>query len=145
MNALQEKQLNILKYFIKVCEKHNLQYFLVGGSTLGAIRHKGFIPWDDDIDVGMPREDYDKLVGLWDKYADKSRFRCERTDENRSVMFPMTVVRSVNTTCIYDHSVNKSDICQGLKKGLTNRKRCCIIHHVNGGIAQLVRAHGSHP
>ena len=57
MNALQEKQLNILKYFIKVCEKHHLQYFLVGGSTLGAIRHKGFIPWDDDVDVGMMRKD----------------------------------------------------------------------------------------
>ena len=68
MNALQEKQLNILKYFIKVCEKHNLQYFLVGGSTLGAIRHKGFIPWDDDIDVGMPRKDYDKFVELQSEF-----------------------------------------------------------------------------
>ena len=64
MNALQEKQLNILKWFIKVCDKHNLQYFLVGGTALGAIRHKGFIPWDDDIDVGMPRKDYDKFVEL---------------------------------------------------------------------------------
>ena len=49
MNDLQKKQLDILKAFIKVCEKHNLRYFLVGGSALGAIRHKGFIPWDDDI------------------------------------------------------------------------------------------------
>ena len=68
MNALQEKQLDILKCFIKVCEKHNLQYFLVGGSTLGAIRHKGFIPWDDDIDVGMPRKDYDEFIKLQDEF-----------------------------------------------------------------------------
>ncbi len=111
----QLKLLDILIYFRDFCEEHGLKFMLAAGTCLGAVRHNGFIPWDDDLDVQMPREDYDKLVGLWDKYADKSRFRCERTDENRSVMFPMTVVRSVNTTCIYDHSVNKSDICQGLK------------------------------
>ena len=73
MNALQEKQLNILKYFIKVCEKHNLQYFLVGGSTLGAIRHKGFIPWDDDIDIAMPYPDYMRFCQCFgiDKYKPK--------------------------------------------------------------------------
>ena len=64
MNELQQRQLNLLKEFIKVCEKHNLKWFLIGGSTLGAIRHKGFIPWDDDIDLGMPREDYDKFMEL---------------------------------------------------------------------------------
>ena len=64
MNELQQRQLDLLKAFIKVCEKHNLKWFLIGGSTLGAIRHKGFIPWDDDIDLGMPREDYDKFMEL---------------------------------------------------------------------------------
>ena len=68
MNDLQKKQLEILKEFIRVCEKHNLRYFLVGGTCLGAARHQGFIPWDDDIDVGMPREDYDKYVELQHEY-----------------------------------------------------------------------------
>ena len=68
MNSLQEKLLEILKAFIKVCDKHNLQYFLVYGSTLGAIRHKGFIPWDDDIDVAMPRGDYEKYLQLQSEY-----------------------------------------------------------------------------
>ena len=74
MNELQKKELNLFKAFVKVCEKHNLRYFLVGGSALGAIRHKGFIPWDDDIDVGMPREDYDKFVLLQDEFKDTPYF-----------------------------------------------------------------------
>lgn len=68
MNDLQKKQLDVLKAFIKVCEKHNLTYFLVYGSTLGAIRHHGFIPWDDDIDVGMPRKDYEEYIKLQKEY-----------------------------------------------------------------------------
>ena len=110
----QLKLLEILVYFRDFCDEHHLRFTLAAGTMLGAVRHKGFIPWDDDLDVQMPREDYDKLVNLWDKYADKSRFVCERTDKNKCVKFPMTVCRSMDTTCIYDHSVDL-DICQGLK------------------------------
>ena len=74
MNELQQKQLDLLKEFIRVCEKHNLTYFLVGGSCLGAARHQGFIPWDDDIDVGMPREDFDKYIELQKEYEGTKYF-----------------------------------------------------------------------
>jgi phosphorylcholine metabolism protein LicD len=54
--------LRMLKIFDYLCNKHKIQYFLVGGSLLGAIRHQGFIPWDDDFDLGMTRENYEKFV-----------------------------------------------------------------------------------
>ncbi len=58
-DAVKATELEILKEFERVCEALQLRYFCVYGTVLGAIRHKGFIPWDDDIDVGMPRKDYE--------------------------------------------------------------------------------------
>lgn len=59
---IQLYELEILKRFDKFCKKNNLRYYLIYGTLLGAIRHKGFIPWDDDIDVCMPRPDYEMFV-----------------------------------------------------------------------------------
>lgn len=69
---LQKVLLKMMKDLHFVCEKYSLTYFLGGGSCLGAVRHKGFIPWDDDMDVIMPREDYNKLPELLNKeFPDK--------------------------------------------------------------------------
>ena len=64
MTELQQKLLNMLSWFHDFCEKNNLKYYILYGTLLGAIRHKGFIPWDDDIDVGMPRDDYEKFLKI---------------------------------------------------------------------------------
>lgn len=61
---MKKIELNILTYFTEVCEENNLRYYLGGGTLLGAVRHKGFIPLDDDIDVMMPRPDFQKLLSL---------------------------------------------------------------------------------
>lgn len=63
--------LNILQYFDKYCKKYGLTYYLAGGTLLGAVRHKGFIPWDDDIDVCMPRPDYERLLIIFKDNANE--------------------------------------------------------------------------
>lgn len=64
LHEIQSEGLRSLIKFDEICERNNLKYFMIGGTLLGAIRHRGFIPWDDDIDVAMPREDYDKFIEI---------------------------------------------------------------------------------
>jgi lipopolysaccharide cholinephosphotransferase len=64
LEEIQSLNISIFKALVFFLEKNNLRYYLARGSLLGAVRHKGFIPWDDDIDIVMPREDYNKLIAL---------------------------------------------------------------------------------
>lgn len=93
VQLIQRKELSIFKEFIRVCEKHNLTYFVLGGTLLGAVRHKGFIPWDDDIDVGMPRDDYNKLMEL-----DQNEFN-----------FPYKLINEKNTPSFTKAFMNLQD------------------------------------
>ena len=61
---MHEVQADLLRRLAEVCRAHNLRYFAVFGTLLGAVRHGGFIPWDDDVDIAMPRKDYDRLLAL---------------------------------------------------------------------------------
>ncbi len=70
VRMIQNASLKIFKYFKAFCEKHHLTYFAIGGTCIGAIRHKGFIPWDDDIDVAMPVEDYYNFIKLCETELD---------------------------------------------------------------------------
>ena len=99
MNDLQKCQLEILKAFIKVCEKHHLQYYLVGGTCIGAIRHHGFIPWDDDIDVGLPRPDYDKFIALKNPFDDP-RYFIQTYQTDKHYVYNFAKVRDSKTTFI---------------------------------------------
>ena len=64
IEELRSVEQGILDVFSNICDTNDLKYSLAYGTLLGAVRHHGFIPWDDDIDVMMPREDYDKLIEI---------------------------------------------------------------------------------
>ena len=73
LDKLHKAEIEMLKDFMSVCEKHKINYFAIAGTAIGVVRHKGFIPWDDDIDIAMLREDYEKFIqvakeDLSDKY-----------------------------------------------------------------------------
>lgn len=67
MSDFQKKLIEMFKWLTEFLHKHKLRYYMIAGTLLGAIRHGGIIPWDDDIDIAMPRDDYDKLLKLLEK------------------------------------------------------------------------------
>lgn len=64
MNDLQKKLIEMMKWIDDVCQTNKICYYMIGGTMLGAVRHHGFIPWDDDMDIGMPRNDYEKFYDI---------------------------------------------------------------------------------
>ena len=83
IRELQLKELESLRVFKEFCQKNNLLFYFCGGCCIGTLRHQGFIPWDDDIDVFMPRQDYEILLKEWPKQVGNTgRYRLLKTDVN---------------------------------------------------------------
>lgn len=114
MPIMHDRLLETIKYFDMFCSKHNLKYCLMWGSLIGAVRNKGFVPWDDDMDVAMPRDDYEKLFELWEKYGDHNNFSLYRTTEDFCARVPIGLLRNKNTTVIYEFNKDE-DIAHGVK------------------------------
>ncbi len=110
IHALQVEMMLELK---RICEKHNIHYFLDYGTMLGAVRHQGFIPWDDDVDFGMFRSEYDRFLSIVDEELDQTRFRYETIFTSRgncNLMGKMKyrgtkVVDFYNAKCEQNHEV----------------------------------------
>lgn len=99
-------ELELFERLVEVCEKYHLKYFLLGGSIIGAVRHKGFIPWDDDIDVAMFRDDYNKLLEVSSKeFSGDMFFQTPYTD---TLFRGHAQLRKENTTAILKNEIEYS-------------------------------------
>ncbi len=98
LRDLQLEELDILLEIDRICKKHNIRYFLNAGTLLGAIRHKGFIPWDDDIDICMPLKDYRKFKKISKKELNQSYFLQSYDTDLTSIWY--SKVRKNGTTAI---------------------------------------------
>ncbi len=107
LRELQVKQLDMLVYFRDFCNKNNLTFYLIGGCLIGALRNGGFVPWDDDIDVLMPRPDYEKLHKLWKEQNTDGRFKLLKTDDE---VFTGNIFITVTDTKYTMVKTNQTDV-----------------------------------
>ncbi len=121
--ALQEKSLEIFKYFQKLCAEHGLRYWVGGGTLIGALRHGGFIPWDDDIDVFMPRPDYEKFYALWPQIGALDHYALCRTTREKNIHQTDMQLVDLTTTFINRHSQNE-DILHGVSVDIMPFEGC---------------------
>jgi len=112
LKHLQILELMILKDFIKICEENNLNYYMYAGSLLGAVRHNGFIPWDDDLDVIMFRDDFEKFKKIFiTSKNDKYELLCNETHED---YFHLLAKLMIKNTKFEEHWVSQVDFHIGI-------------------------------
>ena len=104
LRHVQECELGILRDFVDICESNGLSYFGIAGTGIGALRHGGFIPWDDDIDVTMPRIDYNKFTEIQKKELNKDKYYFQNMDTDDDYVMLSAKIRRKNS--IYSESLN---------------------------------------
>lgn len=107
LRELQLAQLDMLRFFKEFCEKNDITFYFIGGGLIGALRNGGFIPWDDDIDVLLPRSDYERLIRLWQAQYPDGRFRLLVTDGK---MFTGNIFATVTDTAHTMVKANQTDV-----------------------------------
>lgn len=102
MTELQQRLSEMLAWFHGFCEGHGLTYYAIGGTLLGAVRHKGFIPWDDDVDVGLPRPDYEKFIELMKGRG--GRYVAETIEDgNKDFIYAFCKLYDTSSTVVYSN------------------------------------------
>ncbi|MBP3942152.1 LicD family protein [Sphingobacteriaceae bacterium WQ 2009] len=142
----KEKHKNILihvfKEFISICEKHNLAYFCCGGTAIGVVRHQGIIPWDDDIDILMPRDDYEKFIAI---YKDNENFELITPENNNNYYLPFiklcdkktTILETFDNLCIIGAFVDIFPL-DGVPSDKAKRQELMHNFKVNSNILAIV-------
>ena len=107
----QKAMLEMLRYVSGICEKHNIPYFLSGGTLLGAVRHKGFIPWDDDLDIIFLKKDFKKLIGI---LSSSDKYDLQTYQQDPFYVAPYAKLRMKNTEIVECNSNDKFYAYKGI-------------------------------
>ena len=105
LKRLKKTELEILDEIDRICKKNDINFFLIGGTLLGAVRHKGFIPWDDDLDIGMMRDDFIKFTSAVNNDLNSNYF-FDYFNTDKNYHLPFAKVRKNNTT--FDEEASKN-------------------------------------
>lgn len=112
IRKIQKVELESLKVFIKICKQLDIDFMLYGGTLLGAIKYKGFVPWDDDLDIALMRKDYDKLIELGPALLPKE-YEIQHPSINKITPFPYIKFRRKDTMLVEYH-LHKLNINHGI-------------------------------
>ncbi len=112
LKRIQSKTLQIYKEIKKLCDEHGVRYFAIGGTAIGTVRHMGFIPWDDDIDIAMPRKDYEKFKKISHLLPGEMEFHDYSDIEGAPIMFGK--VQDINTCYTGERDLKNPDAYYGI-------------------------------
>lgn len=104
LKTVKQRLILIAETFDRICAEHDIPYYMLGGTMLGAIRHKGFIPWDDDMDLGVPFEHYNRLISILEQELPQG-MRCCTFENCKAVVYPFMKIEDTET-CIDDPRIN---------------------------------------
>lgn len=110
LEKLHKVQLEMGLEVKRICEKHNIKYSIIAGTLLGAIRHKGFIPWDDDLDIGMLRKDFDKFIDVCVEELNEEYF-LQTWETDSGFALPIAKLRKNKTRFVEENSLESNLHC----------------------------------
>jgi len=123
---LRNVMIEILDEFVHFCDENNLSYFLTGGTLLGAIRHKGFIPWDDDLDIAMPRNDYEKFIDMYNNLTETNYYILSYKSKSKAADHCKYISKLCKKDTVFAEAYKAPDSYPGIFIDILPLDNCCL-------------------